>query len=208
LHDGLGGKPSTACGFLGTILATFPFGDVSMHTDQRGFSLVETMVALAILAFGVMGIYGIHNFAIRNNQNAARASEATFLAQRTMSELARQPFEPGDANLGSIGAGAAIGTGSLANPGDRHADLPGIIDAGPVNRYGSTDAVLGPVMYRRSFFVEPVSNNPEQVRVTVRVSFEDRAFVRSDGTYPKHSVTLATTRAWGGDNRLPTVGGP
>lgn len=46
----------------------------------RGFSLLEMLVAMLILSFGLLGIAGLQAASLRNNTNAYMRTQANFLA--------------------------------------------------------------------------------------------------------------------------------
>jgi type IV pilus assembly protein PilV len=48
---------------------------------QRGFSLMEAMVSIVVLAFGLLSVVGVQLSALRGNQHAAQASAAASLAR-------------------------------------------------------------------------------------------------------------------------------
>lgn len=47
---------------------------------QRGFSLVETLVALFVLAIGILGLYALHATSIRGGSSAHQRSQAVLIA--------------------------------------------------------------------------------------------------------------------------------
>ena len=61
-----------------------------MHTtyrDSRGASLVEAMVALAVMAFGMLAVVGVQSTLRYNGDVARQRSEATRLAQERLDQL-------------------------------------------------------------------------------------------------------------------------
>lgn len=58
----------------------------------RGFSLIETMVAIAILSAGVLGLARLVPFATRTDYGARTDSTATFIAMREMEQIVAQPW--------------------------------------------------------------------------------------------------------------------
>lgn len=62
-----------------------PRADVSA---QRGFSLLEVLVAVFVLSFGMLGMVGMQSFSLQANRQARLASTAAGLA-REMAEMMR-----------------------------------------------------------------------------------------------------------------------
>jgi prepilin-type N-terminal cleavage/methylation domain-containing protein len=58
-----------------------------MKRSARGFTLVEALVALVVLAFGMMALAGFQTSLSRNSDIAKQRTEATRLAQQKMEEL-------------------------------------------------------------------------------------------------------------------------
>lgn len=47
---------------------------------SRGFSLLEVLIALLILSFGLIGLAALQSFSVKNNQSSSFRSQATALA--------------------------------------------------------------------------------------------------------------------------------
>jgi general secretion pathway protein I len=65
------------------------------NRSQGGFSLLEVMVALAILAMALVVLVGIATDNVRNTQHAKMVTIATFLARAKMSEIEDLVLEEG-----------------------------------------------------------------------------------------------------------------
>ena len=63
---------------------------------QRGFTLIEVMIALLIFSLGLMGMAGLMVLSVKTNQSAYLRTQASFLAQ-SMADRMR-------ANMGQINA--------------------------------------------------------------------------------------------------------
>lgn len=61
-------------------------------TDERGFTLVELLVAITILAFGLLGIAGLQGSTIRKNLSAMRNTHATALLEDKIEEYRDTPY--------------------------------------------------------------------------------------------------------------------
>jgi uncharacterized protein (TIGR02598 family) len=53
----------------------------------RGFSLIEIILALGVIAFAIVGIMGLFPVAMKSAQESQRETRATFIAQQIFSDL-------------------------------------------------------------------------------------------------------------------------
>lgn len=83
---------------------------------QNGTSLVEVLVAVVILAVGLLGVAGMQTSALRNNQSAYERTVATFLASSISERMAanRQSALDGEYNTGIAEGCPSPGGGTLA----------------------------------------------------------------------------------------------
>ena len=61
-------------------------------TDERGFSLLELLVAITVLAIGLLGIAGLQGTTIKRNVSAMRNTEATALIEDKVEEYRNTPY--------------------------------------------------------------------------------------------------------------------
>ena len=54
---------------------------------QRGFSMLEVMVAILVVAIGLLGLAGLMNAGLRNNQSSSAQSQAVWLAYDMLDRL-------------------------------------------------------------------------------------------------------------------------
>jgi type IV pilus assembly protein PilV len=80
--------------------------------QQSGFTLIEILVAVVILALGLLGMAGMQANSLRNNQSAYFRSQATVLAYDILDRMrANRTAAAGgqyDIALGAAAAGAGI----------------------------------------------------------------------------------------------------
>lgn len=83
--------------------------------NAKGFTLIEVMITVFILAVGILGISAMQIRSMNANSSSFSRSSATLIAENVMEELQRLPFD--DANLdgtanADMDAGKAVGGGS------------------------------------------------------------------------------------------------
>ncbi len=71
--------------------------------NNAGFTLLELMIALVILAFGLMGVSGMILTSVRGNAFGAKMMQATALAQDKIEELRNTPYKTLYANCDTSG---------------------------------------------------------------------------------------------------------
>lgn len=86
--------------------------------NVRGFTLIEVMITMVILAIGILGMSLMQIKAMHGNSTAFSRSEANAIAENFLEELIRLPFD--DVNLNGVAnadlnAGVAA-AGGLPNP--------------------------------------------------------------------------------------------
>jgi len=65
--------------------------------DARGFTIVETMVAIAIIGVAFMGLAGVHALSSRAQSLGQNQGLARFVADQELEEMRRMPFDQIDA---------------------------------------------------------------------------------------------------------------
>jgi type II secretion system protein I len=69
------------------------FGKQRFITGKGGFTILEVMVAISILAVGLMAVFTAQSRSIMGNKDANRQTEAMTLAQDKMEELLALSYE-------------------------------------------------------------------------------------------------------------------
>jgi prepilin-type N-terminal cleavage/methylation domain-containing protein len=74
----------------------------SRGPHERGFTLIEVMVALLLTAVAVMGLLGVYMAQARASSNTRHSSEAAVLAQDKLEQLRTQAGVAGSGSEASI----------------------------------------------------------------------------------------------------------
>ena len=61
-------------------------------SDQRGFSLIEVMIALAIFSIGILGVASMQILSVNYNSHARRTTEGTSWGVERMESLMTLPY--------------------------------------------------------------------------------------------------------------------
>ena len=54
--------------------------EAAMRNPSSGFTMLEVMIAIVVVSFGLLGLAGLQVFALKNNQSASLRSAASVLA--------------------------------------------------------------------------------------------------------------------------------
>lgn len=152
-------------------------------SSRAGFTLVEVMVASAILGAALIVMFGFHSQAVRSNMNARRLTDCTYLAQTQMERLLAQDWtkdnRPTDLTNGNVD--------DTTMSSDAWSELTWPLPD-PVNAAFETTDALGPPLYTLSWDVEDMDVDGTWTRVRVRCIYEDAAFST------RHGTTIASFR--------------
>lgn len=74
-------EPHRTASTTGSTMTHGPARGRGVPAENDGFSLVEVLVTLVILSFGLLGMASLQSHALKNNNGAYYASQATILAQ-------------------------------------------------------------------------------------------------------------------------------
>lgn len=137
-----------------------------------GFSLIEVMVALTILAVGLLALALLQTTAIKGNSLASKSTVATQLAQDQLEQFRHTAWT---AIASTPGAGYTLGTMEPV-----YTSLPGSA--------GNTTTSRGTTYYRL-WYVTPPPSPPATLRtITVWTCWQDERQIW-------HNVMLQTQRA-------------
>jgi prepilin-type N-terminal cleavage/methylation domain-containing protein len=73
------------------------------HRKEKGFTLLEVMIAIAILSFGILAIASMQTSTINGNSVATRLTEGTSWAGNKMEELLTIPDTDAGLSVGTHG---------------------------------------------------------------------------------------------------------
>jgi len=154
---------------------------------QHGFTLLESMIAMAILSFGVLSLASFYTQGLKSsslvkvqyiaNQKAQEALESIYTARDTNTLSFAQinnvssggVFKDGPQPLLAPGANGIVGTA------DDNAAQPDVIitGPGPDNILGTADDTFIPLnpWMTRTIKIIPVSNYANMVQVTITVNY-------------------------------------
>lgn len=128
--------------------------------SQRGFSLIEVLVAVLILGIGLLGAAALQLLSLQNINNAELRTQASLFAQE-LSELARTAGSPNDfaANTGSTDDCAGMMPDTFENWCNAMGEtLPGATFSSEWDG-GSRDFITTITWPERMMFLEATDNN-------------------------------------------------
>ncbi len=68
-------------------------GIKSAVADNKGFTLLEVMIAGGVLTIGILAVLFMYTYAIHGNTQGKRVSEATRIADSKINDLRLKPFD-------------------------------------------------------------------------------------------------------------------
>ena len=84
---------------------------MSRNKTQKGFTLIEVLVAVVILSIGLLGLAGMQLWAVKNTGNAFYRTQATLAANEMVERIRANPkgVYSGVASCGSAGKSCSTG---------------------------------------------------------------------------------------------------
>jgi prepilin-type N-terminal cleavage/methylation domain-containing protein len=148
----------------------------SSSRNQRGATLIETMIALVILAIGLLGAMGLMAYGVTLNWNMGdRATRTTEYAQDKMEQLLALNFTDGSSNTTVYPTTTTGGTG-LGGTMTGSSTVGGVTSGSPVSQYvdyidtsGNLQTTSTNALYIRQWSISTnASANLKTVTVVVR----------------------------------------
>ncbi len=135
----------------------------NLRPDERGFTLVEAVVAMMVCTIGLVAMAELMAVTLRLQQLGRNSTSAARLAQDKIDELTTLPFNPAAGNYNAaIACGGSLADNSVATHNDRPME-----DNGTPNDLTDDTVSKG---YTRRWLVGPGPDfDPDLRQVTVRV---------------------------------------
>ncbi len=106
--------------------------------NDRGFSLIELLIAMCVMALGMLAAASMQYSAVRNNTTGNTATQANMLAKATLEMLKSQSIESTTLAVGDY------------------------VDPSPVDADGNPGGI-----YNRSWRIDPLGASTRRISVTV-----------------------------------------
>lgn len=105
---------------------------------ENGFSLIEMLIAMSVLALGMLAAASMHYSTVRNNTTGNTSTQANSLAKAQLEMLKNQDI-----------ASTALAVGDY-------------VDASPIDADGNPGGI-----YNRSWRIDPLGTSARRIRVTI-----------------------------------------
>ena len=155
--------------------AILPVTLVSARRARSGLTLIEVLIATALLGFSLVVMFGFHGQAVRSNMHARRVTDCTYLAQNEMERLIALPWtsasRPSDLQdtLGVDPTSSTDAWAFLEHPSGGSAPTP-------VTAIEGTDTTYGPATYYITWDIQDMDADATWMRLRVRCTYEDKSF--------------------------------
>lgn len=83
---------------------------MNKNSNKKGFTLIEVLIGLVLLAIGLLAIAGMQITSVRGNFFSKNLSEASVLGQDRLEELRNRPFGSAELTIGNHNDGTIPGT--------------------------------------------------------------------------------------------------
>jgi prepilin-type N-terminal cleavage/methylation domain-containing protein len=162
--------------------------------NEKGFTLIEVMIAMAVLSFGILSLVSVFTQGLV----ASNQAQIQYIAQQKAQEAMETIFTARDTRLLTYSQIANVSNGGVFKNGAQPLVAPGpdglfgtadddlttpdgiVTSPGPDKIFGTADDVITPLnpWMTRTIAIVPVANTPnlESITVTVNWTFEGRTF--------------------------------
>jgi prepilin-type N-terminal cleavage/methylation domain-containing protein len=147
---------------------------------EAGFTLVEVLIATALLGFSLIVMFGFHAQATISNRHARKITDCTYLAQNKLEELEALEWT-GTSRPLDLAASGGDPTSSGAPWAWLDQPAGGAQPAG-LNAAGNLDPTYGQPLYFVTWDVQDMDAAGTWARVRVRCTYEDQQFNTWRGT--------------------------
>ena len=167
--------------------------DMRSNRRKRGFTLLETMIAMVILSFGILSLASVYTQGIR----VSNGNQISFIAQQKAQEAMETIFTARDSgtltftNIANVSKGGVFldgaqrlcdaGPDGVLGTADDNCAIPNVIVTGPgpdqvLGTADDTVINLNPWM-TRTITIVPVqgTTNLNQVTITVNYTYQGRS---------------------------------
>jgi type II secretory pathway pseudopilin PulG len=164
--------------------------DPNVRRGEAGFTLVEALVAVVVLIFGLTAVTNLLLVAASANSVANQSSEATASASQVLDVLRSTPWN------------------ELAPGGDLDSDVGPATDCRalpvPINTYHCDDQIQGVGTIKTRWLITPAVGTVRLVQITVRS--EGRGALAAGRSRANFTTFRACTQSSPGSCGVPNVG--
>jgi type IV pilus assembly protein PilV len=122
--------------------------------DEKGFTLIETLMAIAVISIGLLALAALQTSAISGNAKAKKHSMAVLLAEDQIETYRNMPYD-------SIPASEVTETGTALSPWGIYTRTTSVQDGMPVSGSKTiTVSVSWPDKVPRSVVFQSIISNP------------------------------------------------
>lgn len=151
------------------------------RASRAGFTLIEALIATALLGFSLVVMFGFHAQAVRSNMDARKMTDCTYLSQAKMERLLSLPWT-GTSRPADLEDTMGVDTTSSTDPWAWLEHPSSGTKPPPVNAANSTDITYGHAIYFITWDVEDMDSDATWTRIRVRCVYRDEAFNTWHGT--------------------------
>jgi type II secretory pathway pseudopilin PulG len=142
-----------------------------------GFTLIEALIATALLGFSLIVMFGFHTQAVRSNLHARKMTDCTYLAQLQMERLIALNWTEDDIPDDLVETESDESDSDSWTYLPHPADGPSAVDSG-----NTASGDFGEPNYYVSWHIENMDSEPTWIRMRVRCQYQDVAFNQWKGT--------------------------